>query len=101
MPIGVAEKRLMCTAEAEEDAGWMHVRGEGEEAVNTHSRRGREIDGKHAYRSGGEKQWMYTAGRVQVRERHSRCTQQGGEMHGMGRGSSAGKVSRSLNKIKQ
>lgn len=29
--------------------------GGGEEAVNTHSRRGGEIDGKHAYRSGGEK----------------------------------------------
>lgn len=29
---------------------------------------------------------MYTAGREQVRETHSRCTQQGGEMHRMGRG---------------
>lgn len=30
MPVGAAEKRLMCTAAAEEDAGWMHVLGEGE-----------------------------------------------------------------------
>ena len=100
MPVGVAEKRLVhsrsrgrCTMDA--------CTGGGGEAVNTHSRRGRQIDGKHAYRSGGEKQWMYTAGREQVRETRSRCTQQGGEMHRMGRGSSAGKVSRSLNKIKQ
>lgn len=53
MPVGAAEKRLMCTAE--EDAGWMHVLGGGGEAVNTLSRRGREIDGKHTQRSGGEK----------------------------------------------
>lgn len=64
--------------------------------MSTHSRRGRQIDGKHAYRSAGEKEWMYTAGREQARETHSRCTQQGGEMHRMGRGRSAGKVSRSL-----
>lgn len=30
MPVGVAEKRLTCPAEAEQDAGWMHVLGEGE-----------------------------------------------------------------------
>lgn len=55
MPVGLAEKRLMCAAVAEEDAGWMHVLGGGGEAVNILSRRGREIDGKHTQRSGGEK----------------------------------------------
>lgn len=30
MPVGVAEKRLICTAEAGEDARWMYVLGEGE-----------------------------------------------------------------------
>lgn len=55
MPVGVAEKRHMCTAAAEEDVGWKHILGRGGEAVNTLSRRGREIDGKHTQRSGGEK----------------------------------------------
>lgn len=63
--------------------------GGGEEAVNMHSRRESEIDGKHTYRSGGEKWWMYPAGREQVRETHSRCTQRGAEMHGTARGGAA------------
>lgn len=67
----------------------------GGEAVNTRSRRGRQIDGKHAYRSDGEKSWMYTAGREQVRETQQMHTA-GGKMHRIGRGSSTSEVSRKL-----
>lgn len=54
MPVGAAEKRLVhCSGRGR---CRMHARtGGGGEAVNALSRRGREIDGKHTQRSGGEK----------------------------------------------
>lgn len=42
---------------------------------------------------------MYTAGREQVRERHSRCTQQGREMHRMRRGAAQGKYQKASTKF--
>jgi len=54
VPVGVAEKRLVHSRSRGRCTMDVHTGGGGK-AMNRHSRRGREIDGKHAYRSGGEK----------------------------------------------
>lgn len=68
MPIGAAEKWHMRTAGAEKETQWMHI-SEERERVDTHSRGGREIDGKHACGSGGEEMLnVHSRGRASERD---------------------------------